>query len=261
MKKLSLNIKDNINIDFLAFTLAEVLITLGIIGIVATMTIPSLINNVQKQQYTTSLKKAYTVANQALLQMAADNGCVNDLKCTGLFDVGTDRLTLGTEFVKYFKVVKDCGITSHLGCFSDSVSTAFDGGVARVDRDADGDYQFITGDGIAFKVWNRANGCVDLGQSTHVTNNMSQICGQLYLDVNGPTKGPNNMGRDIFMFYITNGNGVLLYPYGGIDSNTGFSYWKNPDGSMRKCFPGDGDGADGYFCTGRIMDEGWEMNY
>ena len=41
-----------------AFTLAEVLITLGIIGVVAAMTLPSLIANHQKQVYVTGLKKA-----------------------------------------------------------------------------------------------------------------------------------------------------------------------------------------------------------
>ena len=43
-----------------AFTLAEVLITLAIIGVVAAMTIPTLINNYQKKQTVTQLKKAYT---------------------------------------------------------------------------------------------------------------------------------------------------------------------------------------------------------
>ena len=47
------------------FTLAEVLITLGIIGIVATLTIPSLINNYQKKQTVTKLQKAISVLNQA----------------------------------------------------------------------------------------------------------------------------------------------------------------------------------------------------
>lgn len=47
-----------------AFTLAEVLITLGIIGIVAAMTLPALIGKYQKNQTLTQLKKAYTEISQ-----------------------------------------------------------------------------------------------------------------------------------------------------------------------------------------------------
>ncbi|MBP7212243.1 prepilin-type N-terminal cleavage/methylation domain-containing protein, partial [bacterium] len=47
-----------------AFTLAEVLITLGIIGIVAALTIPTLMNKSQKQQTVTALKKSYSTFSQ-----------------------------------------------------------------------------------------------------------------------------------------------------------------------------------------------------
>lgn len=50
-----------------AFTLAEVLITLGIIGIVAAMTIPTLITNHQKRQTVVKLQRAISVMNQAYL--------------------------------------------------------------------------------------------------------------------------------------------------------------------------------------------------
>lgn len=52
----------------IAFTLAEVLITLGIIGIVAAMTLPALINKYQQKQTITQLQKVYSVLNQALRQ-------------------------------------------------------------------------------------------------------------------------------------------------------------------------------------------------
>lgn len=49
-----------------AFTMAEVLITLGIIGIVAAMTLPSLIGNYQKKQTAIQLKKFYSIMQQAI---------------------------------------------------------------------------------------------------------------------------------------------------------------------------------------------------
>ena len=57
-----------------AFTLAEVLITLGIIGVVAAMTIPTLITNYQKRQTALGVKKAYTELNQIVRMATADYG-------------------------------------------------------------------------------------------------------------------------------------------------------------------------------------------
>lgn len=56
------------------FTLAEVLITLGIIGVVAAMTIPTLITNYQKHQTETRLVKFYSMMNQTLRMSVAENG-------------------------------------------------------------------------------------------------------------------------------------------------------------------------------------------
>ncbi len=58
----------------LAFTLAEVLITLGVIGIVAALTIPVLIANHRKQVVITRMRKFYTTINQAIKLSEADNG-------------------------------------------------------------------------------------------------------------------------------------------------------------------------------------------
>jgi prepilin-type cleavage/methylation N-terminal domain protein len=61
---------------FQGFTLAEVLITLGIIGVVAAMTIPVLIANHKKQEVVTKLEKVYTVMNQAIKMSEVENGAV-----------------------------------------------------------------------------------------------------------------------------------------------------------------------------------------
>ena len=57
-----------------AFTLAEVLITLGIIGIVAAMTIPTLISNYQEKQTVSKLQKVYATLKNALEMAKVDNG-------------------------------------------------------------------------------------------------------------------------------------------------------------------------------------------
>lgn len=58
-----------------SFNLAEVLITLGIIGVVAAMTI-GVINNIQNQELKTAFKKSYSTLSQALEQVTTDNGNV-----------------------------------------------------------------------------------------------------------------------------------------------------------------------------------------
>ena len=57
-----------------AFTLAEVLITIGIIGIVAAMTMPSLIANYQKKQTAVRLERFYSIMSQAILRWQQDEG-------------------------------------------------------------------------------------------------------------------------------------------------------------------------------------------
>lgn len=241
------------------FTLAEVLITLGIIGVVAALTIPTLINSYQKQTYVTQLKKAYTQFNEALKLMSADKGCVNNLKCTDLFAAGTDNQSLGDEIVKYFKVVKNCEVTPQ-GCLANSGSHNWDGSDTdyTTDDNYSGYYEFITADGTAFAISNNGSDCDGTGASSGRTGNLNQFCGSLAIDVNGPIKGPNTFGRDIFEFYITNGKGAILYPQGGMDDVT---TWKNPDtGDLIFCDESVGD-KNGQYCAGRVMEENWQMNY
>lgn len=56
------------------FTLAEVLVTLGIIGIVAAMTLPALVNNYQEAALKSQFKKVYSMLSQSLKQMEVNNG-------------------------------------------------------------------------------------------------------------------------------------------------------------------------------------------
>ena len=67
-----------------AFTLAEVLVTLGIIGVVSAMTVPTLMQNYQRQSYVTQLHKVYNELNQATLRYQTDRNALN-LKEAGLF--------------------------------------------------------------------------------------------------------------------------------------------------------------------------------
>lgn len=73
------------------FTLAEVLITLGIIGIIAAITIPALVEKHQKQVFVTKIKYTYTIVSNALLSAKADYGDLSG------WEWGNDTTLEGTE--------------------------------------------------------------------------------------------------------------------------------------------------------------------
>lgn len=234
-----------------AFTLAEILIVLGIIGIVAEYTLPSLIANFQKTSYATGAKKAYTIFNQALVRLASDNGCVGDLRCTGLFNGDTNSNNLGTALDDYFRIIKNCGNST--GCFTQPVYVNFDrtGGTTTYDSLTSG-YKFITADGMSVFINNDNGGCASISMGR--TNHLAQECGYIIVDVNG-TQKPNAMGRDVFKFWISNGKGAALYPAGGPDDKAGGadSWWQTTG-----CGTG---GNSGTACAGRLIEQNWQMLY
>ena len=235
------------------FTLAEVLITLAVVGVVAAMTIPTLVVSYQKQQYVAGLKKAYTQAYQSIINLTTNLGCAGDLKCTNLFSSFTvdadpdsdpdgyddefmDKYKQGLQgfgdaFANYFKVLKNCG-TASTDCFESVVSYTYDG---KVKVGIPLGYSFINQDGTALMVTSWHNDCND-----------SNFCGELYIDVNGPNKPPNSMGRDIFAYNL--GKTHFLWPLP----------WRDITGAPRYCYPGNTHGES---CASRIMEDGWQMNY
>ena len=90
----------------IAFTLAEVLITLGIIGVVAALTLPSLITNYQKQVIETRLSKFYTTMNQAVLNSQIENGDFRD------WELSKENNLYKAYLKKYLKTTKEININS-----------------------------------------------------------------------------------------------------------------------------------------------------
>ncbi len=76
LEKVGVRFADTLPCRKFGFTLAEVLITLGIIGVVAAVTMPTLIAKYQKHVTETRLKKSYSLINQAIKMSEIDNGLV-----------------------------------------------------------------------------------------------------------------------------------------------------------------------------------------
>ena len=102
---------------FKGFTLAEVLITLGIIGVVAAMTMPTLINSTQGAQYKTAFKKSLTVLSQAVVMNIALNDydlsqVVTGVNATGITSAGTaasGAQSLWDVFHNRLNIVRESG--------------------------------------------------------------------------------------------------------------------------------------------------------
>ena len=93
-----------------AFTLAEVLITLGIIGVVASLTLPSVVTNYQKKRTVNKLKSTYSILCNAIQMAKVDYG--DDINQWELPD-GIDEKVSSDYFaekylIPYLKIAKDC---------------------------------------------------------------------------------------------------------------------------------------------------------
>lgn len=138
------------------FTLAEVLITLVIIGVIAAMTIPTLMNSTNAQEYKTGIKKGISTLNQALTMQYALEGSTL-----------ADSATSTDAVVDIFQ--------NRLNVISTSVAGETLGGVAV-------NPVFYTADGMKFGVVAAATGTCDTAGASS--------CFQVIIDVNGDKK-PN----------------------------------------------------------------------
>lgn len=165
-----------------AFTLAEVLITLGIIGVVAAMTMPSLIQNYQEKATVTKLKKCYSLVSQAYVSILNDEGGSDTLQAG-------DDLEMMEKFGKYLKYQKTCG--RNKGCFPNVTYKSVTGnGYSKWEYDTTDRSRAILTDGTLI-----------MFNKSVITENENYIYAQIYVDING-FKGPNQLGRDFFYFYI-----------------------------------------------------------
>ena len=229
------------------FTLAEVLITLGIIGVVAAITLPTLIQNYQKHVFVTRLQKAISTTQNMLKKMQADEE-VSSIGMIKLFSEGICKSSFYSDqsngcedaygnpsvFQKnipnYLIVVKTCSRNncnsplyswSSLSCnngkckISVTKSSGKACGFVSSNAVCSNTNGFYTNDGMIYYF---------AGLPTiNVDNEIPYI--SVMVDVNGE-KGPNIEGRDWFRFYIGTNGEIVDSTYGPFVTRLMSNGWK-----------------------------------
>ena len=198
------------NFRKIAFTLAEVLITLGIIGVVAAMTMPSLITNYRVKETVSKLKKVNTIFNNAFLQAKEENGEISDWGLSNsTLDTDTDDGSIANSNYgrdKFLEILSKHLKTISMCKYSDNSCEVYRPTNLQGDIDNSDSYsnRLVLADGTII-------GHVYLNNTACNTNwgsgALSQSCGSFKVDLNG-SKKPNMYGKDIFQFDIT-ANGIV----------------------------------------------------
>lgn len=184
------------------FTLAEILITLGVIGIVAAMTLPALIQKNKRAELQSGLKTGYSLLQQALQRMNADNGYP-------AIPANYPARTFKNEFIKYFDNPIDCqwggthatkgSILCGNGANSEDSGEVIKG-IYKTYNLSKNEISSVPLDDGQFAL---KNGMLVMIENFNV--NLLFIT----IDINGINKRPNIWGQDLFTFQLMS-DGKLL---------------------------------------------------
>ncbi len=182
-----------------AMTLAEVLITLGIIGLVAAMTIPTLMNNTQDEQFTVGLKKFYSDISQTMVTMQASDSP---------YTVPSDDTNVNES-----RIMRD-NLCEIMSCAKKDTTTKIWGTSLHA---SSADNTIYKNYKSSYKVYTDQNdlyaaALLKNGMYIGITHNIESRKGfQLYVDTNG-AKGPNMFGKDLNMFEIVHDDNNYYKP-------------------------------------------------
>ena len=177
------------------FTLAEVLITVGVIGVVAAMTIPTLMLDYQRKVWEARLKKSYSVTVNACERMLVEENvsASNETQLYALYANGTPA-EKNEAIRKYFKILRD--------------------GYNHVPEEGQQSRGFLIAlpDGA------------DLYYSTVAATTQHGPELKFYVDVNGEKSHPNLAGRDVFEFSLDRNCSYTFTAAGASAAATDFNY-------------------------------------
>lgn len=211
---------------YTAFTLAEVLITLLIIGVIAAIVVPNLINDSQDAELRAAFKKEFSSLSQAFIKSSQDNA-------GSLKDKYPNSLSVILDLANYMNISKTCNYGVVLGNCWHMTGDCHDNTGNICSLGADPEYSsMILNDGTFIKVYQRDPDCT-LGETYSFLTGSN--CAVLIVDING-FKKPNIVGKDVYR--VTVDIKGVLHPVG---LSTGSYY--------NQC----GDGQSGWGCASWVL--------
>lgn len=210
-----------------AFTLTEIMVAVGIIGVISAMTVPTLVNNYQKNAYVVQLRKIINDIITAGDLYITENG-KQDLS-QAIFKVNSPPEEEIDKFVNSkLKVIKTCN-SNETGCFASEKYTS-------IDREHKVDItDYFNGQ---LKQYVLANSAAIYIEPAFISGQDIKMKLKIIIDTNG-VDGPNIGGRDTFVMYL---NPDLTFV------DTGDLYYCS-------------DSSIGKNCLNTLMQDGWKMKY
>lgn len=209
---------------FKGFTLAEILICLGVVGVVAAITIPTLASRMERAQIGPSLAKAINTL---------ENLNVNVI-----------------ERANARNLIDACG-TTYLNC----LATNLEGGVVSSSHYSGGGYGngFKTKDNITFYL--RQDGAIE---KTPISPRFGTSAYEIFVDIDGPEKGSNTLSQDLFLLIIDTTTGDV-FAYGSDELSKAYSNYENVGWTAGRC---DSTGISApIVCAGSIVDNDYKVIY
>ena len=262
-----------------AFTLAEVLITLGIIGVVAALTLPTLIQNYQKKTYVEGLKVGVSVFEQGFKTAMAED-MVDDLTDTQLFEVCRDdkyeSSAAGNELwaaackplmEKYFKGIKFESRPA-MEALGDTTNIITNTATCQKLVGKTNKWYYLN-DRSKCRGWKNMTITLANGMRADFAfaPSFGYFAGTITaLDINGGN-GPNTFGRDTFYLRILR-DGRVVGVYSRAEAEA-YAKYNNQDVSatvnryktIAETNCNKTTTAEGAACAARVIGEGWVMNY
>lgn len=233
-----------------SFTLAEVLVTLGIIGVVAALTMPTLIHNYRKSVVENKLKSEYSLIFNAIRMAEAKNGTSDNWEtCDTQYGYSYEctKSFFDSYLAPELKFIKVCELSNREECWTAPNSLSGKKGWLSTDS-FDTTLTAILSNGSSLFLWAGSQNA----DSAHL---------QIWFDIDGPTKGKNTIGVDVFgaIFFFKNSNGKKagLYMYGNSVLTNNENIFKND--IEYGCSISSNTMYSGMYCGALIQRNGWKI--
>ncbi len=235
------------------FTLAEVLITLGIIGVVAALTTPALISDFNNAKTGPTLRKFMSTMENAHQQILAANeasrlSAVTDLDAETYFDE-LSKYVAGSTLME---TKEDVELEPKSYDGTESINMTDDGPIFRMKG----------GDDFYLSLYDRAtlNNYRNEQNGFRANGAYKGTFAVIFYDINGVDVKPNRLGKDIFRFNVDD-TGAMIPNGGKLQVQAYGKYGDKPqwEQNWARC---DEDGVyNGHSCAGSIMDNDWKVVY